>query len=303
MAELRSHSTRARITPTSFVNDYSWGDFKGNVDRWIDEYFDAFVYLANWGTRELKLRLPAGLLDEKLAELCCVGDSFWMRKANGRTVLTFLSEDEDDGEWVEGEGWLASLVGLRSELARGDVRALYLGWLHGAQNGFLEDDDLEPPVPPGLARLSGSLESLVRFLRIDPDLVDVAATSSPARSDSEPRSADVRQWLASLTLAEKDEFLARLVTASDSAVRFELVQRFEKKSETCGIRAGRRRSGEPLATLSAMPSWRRRSGTASNRKRPPKRKLCESVKQLSPGHGILMSSMPGNPRSGTRSRT
>ncbi len=28
MAELRSYSTRARITPTSFVNDYSWGDFK-----------------------------------------------------------------------------------------------------------------------------------------------------------------------------------------------------------------------------------------------------------------------------------
>jgi len=32
-AELRSYSTRARITPTSFVNDYSWGDFKGNADE------------------------------------------------------------------------------------------------------------------------------------------------------------------------------------------------------------------------------------------------------------------------------
>jgi hypothetical protein len=30
MDELRSYSTRARITPTSFVNDYSWGDFKGD---------------------------------------------------------------------------------------------------------------------------------------------------------------------------------------------------------------------------------------------------------------------------------
>ena len=29
MAELRSFSTRARITPTSFVNDYEWGAFKG----------------------------------------------------------------------------------------------------------------------------------------------------------------------------------------------------------------------------------------------------------------------------------
>ncbi len=31
MSELRSYSTRARITPTSFVNDYSWGSFKGDA--------------------------------------------------------------------------------------------------------------------------------------------------------------------------------------------------------------------------------------------------------------------------------
>jgi len=32
MAELRSYSTGARITTTSFVNDYSWGSFKGDED-------------------------------------------------------------------------------------------------------------------------------------------------------------------------------------------------------------------------------------------------------------------------------
>jgi hypothetical protein len=40
MDELRSYSTRARITPTSFVNDYSWGDFKGNADAWMEKYFE-----------------------------------------------------------------------------------------------------------------------------------------------------------------------------------------------------------------------------------------------------------------------
>ena len=48
MSELRSYSTRARITPTSFVNEYSWGDFKGDEDAWMEKYFDAFLYLANW---------------------------------------------------------------------------------------------------------------------------------------------------------------------------------------------------------------------------------------------------------------
>jgi hypothetical protein len=32
MQTLRSYSTRATITRTSFVNDYSWGSFKGDED-------------------------------------------------------------------------------------------------------------------------------------------------------------------------------------------------------------------------------------------------------------------------------
>jgi len=33
MEELRAYSTRARITRTSFVNDYSWGRFKGGSGK------------------------------------------------------------------------------------------------------------------------------------------------------------------------------------------------------------------------------------------------------------------------------
>jgi len=66
---------------------------------------------------------------------------------------------------------------VRAELARGDLRALYLGWLLRAQSGELDDDDTEPPVPPGLGQLSASLESLAEFLRIDDDLLHVAAES------------------------------------------------------------------------------------------------------------------------------
>jgi len=68
MSELRSYSTRVRITPTSFVNDYSWGSFKGDEDAWMEKYFDAFLYLANWGTHVLKLRLPSRLLDAATAQ-------------------------------------------------------------------------------------------------------------------------------------------------------------------------------------------------------------------------------------------
>jgi hypothetical protein len=52
MAALRSISTRAAIIATSFTNHYEWGDLKANPSKLLEKYFDAFVYVANWGTRE-----------------------------------------------------------------------------------------------------------------------------------------------------------------------------------------------------------------------------------------------------------
>jgi hypothetical protein len=175
MAELRSYSTRARITPTSFVNDYSWGNFKGDADVWMDKYFDVFLYIANWGTRILKLRLRDTQLSVKTARLFAVGERAAVRVKNGNVIFSSHSENEEGEDSVESEGLLASIISVRSELGRGDLRALYLGWLLCAQSGELEPADLSPPVPPGLARLSGSLTSLAGFLRIDSALVRAAA--------------------------------------------------------------------------------------------------------------------------------
>jgi hypothetical protein len=50
-AELRSISTRAEITATRFANEYRWGDLRGGPQTMMERYFDAFLYLANWGTR------------------------------------------------------------------------------------------------------------------------------------------------------------------------------------------------------------------------------------------------------------
>jgi hypothetical protein len=36
MQALRNLSTRARITPTSFVNEYNWGDLKGNPLKLVE---------------------------------------------------------------------------------------------------------------------------------------------------------------------------------------------------------------------------------------------------------------------------
>lgn len=178
MAELRSYSTRAEITPTSFINDYSWGNFKGDADAWMVKYFDAFLYFANWGTHVLKLRLSEKQLNAKTARLYAVGQHAAVRVMNGKVILSFHSENEDGDDMLESEGWMAALISVRAELARGDLRTLYLGWLLCAQNGELDPGGVSPPVPAGLTKLSASLTSLVEFLRIDKALVRASAKAA-----------------------------------------------------------------------------------------------------------------------------
>jgi hypothetical protein len=110
MQALRSCSTRARITPTSFVNHYEWGNFKGDEDAWMEKYFDAFLYVANWGTHVLKLRLPSTVLPLETAKCYCRSRSVFAKEKAGKVIITFVSEDESGGDWDTGEGWLASLV-------------------------------------------------------------------------------------------------------------------------------------------------------------------------------------------------
>ena len=41
MEALRAISTRSKITPVSFTNEYNWGGFKGDPDKLMQRYFDA----------------------------------------------------------------------------------------------------------------------------------------------------------------------------------------------------------------------------------------------------------------------
>ena len=73
--ELRQLSTRAEITATRFTNEYHWGSFRGDPEKMMAKYFDAFLYLANWGTRRLMFRVPRSALDTGYAEQYCYTDA------------------------------------------------------------------------------------------------------------------------------------------------------------------------------------------------------------------------------------
>lgn len=224
---LRALSIRARITSTSFVNTYEWGDFKGDPGELMEKCFDAFLHLTNWGTRELMLRVPRRLLDSKTASLYAAGDHFAIRVKDENAILAFFSDDESGGDWVDGDGWLSSLVPLRADLIRGDLRALYLGWLLGIQAGKLEDDAIEPPVPPGLDELTGSLKSFAEFLRIDENLIEAAARLSP-RLGALGNDKELKAWVCALPEAEKNALLFGLIGKEDRHLGAELLRRFSR---------------------------------------------------------------------------
>ena len=198
LGELRARSTRAHITSTSFTNDYAWGNFRGDEDAWMEKYFDAFLYLANWGTHILQFRLPSSLLGLDTAGAYCLGEGASAREKAGKLVLRFVSEDDSGEDEVEGSGRLASMIAIRDGLLRGDRRALYLGWLLLAQTGELDDGDLEPPVPPGLGSLGGALESMAEFLRLDPDLLRAASEASRPLGDLGLDREAVGKWVRGL---------------------------------------------------------------------------------------------------------
>lgn len=143
--ELRAVSSRARITATRFVNTYEWGDLLGDPRALMASHFDAFLYLSNWGTRQLMFRLPSSVLDVDVVSRYCATDTAcaW---AAGDSVIVSLTSDKEDDSWDDSaEDALGSIVPVRSELAVGDRRLLYLAWLLSMDAGVLDEDELEPP--------------------------------------------------------------------------------------------------------------------------------------------------------------
>lgn len=257
MDELRALSTRAEITPTSFTNVYHWGDFKGDPSALMARYFDAFVYVANWGTNQLMFRIPSRVIDAGQLDLYCTGEVLSMKRGKGHVVLDFTSQDDSDDDWTEGEEWMPSLIAIRDELMRGDLRALYLGWLASLSVDDADDEVMEPPVPPGLDRLSPSLKSLVEFLRVDPDLLKAAATASHGTVSTGASSADVEKWVRSLPVRDKDAYLLKLLDDEGSAaLRAELMTRFRDatvpRSKKPTVATGTRTVAELLAAREAI---------------------------------------------------
>ncbi|MFJ9889414.1 hypothetical protein ACIQRW_26615 [Streptomyces sp. NPDC091287] len=254
---VRALSSRARISATHFVNEYHYGNFRGDERKLMEQVYDAHLYYANWGSRHLMLRLPTTLLPARSAEPYCTEDALtcWTRK--GHLLLDFSYEAEDGGEWdFETSFTLASFTTLRTELAAGDLRPLYLSWLSMLTRWELEEDvdedeytsTVEPHVPAGLARLTGPQQALADFLHVDPHLLTAAARASGAAPSQANDTDALAAWIRALPQREKDTMLLDAVLGTAPQPGPTLLARHRAASRgTAGpSTAARRRSAAEL---------------------------------------------------------
>lgn len=256
--QLSSHMDVATATQASVT--YSYGDFKHDPIKVLLRYFDAFLYTANWGSRRLAFRIPSALLDTDALDPYLIPDVIDYQTTGSFTVLTIDLNEEDGGggDWIDADGLLGSIAGVRRQLLQGDYRALYLAWLAviAQRADYIEDEDFddendalmtEPPVPSGLQTLDGSLSAMSDFLEVPDHLVQAAAaasTSAPAASAAELHAA-----IAKLPRARADAYLLRLLNESPLTLGDEL--RLELKlnkppASAKGQRQSARRSARTL---------------------------------------------------------
>ena len=162
---------------------------------------------------------------------------------------------------------MGSLLPVRESLLSGDYRALYLSWLQRVQAGEVDEDEIEPPIPPDLRSLSGALQALAELLRLEPSLVEAAVEASPAKDLL--NTEEVKRWIQRLPLERKDDLLAHVIV--DPGTRMDLVR--ECRTSFTGAdedQEGRRTAGKILAEAERRREIREREAaeqTERERKR------------------------------------
>ena len=95
--ELRARSNRATLTAHSFVHTFDWGDwedFKHDAKQLMERYFDALVYVSNWGTNRLMLRVPISVLPTAAVEPYAGHECLTAWTSGENLLLDFVIQDE-----------------------------------------------------------------------------------------------------------------------------------------------------------------------------------------------------------------
>jgi len=253
MDHLRGISTRAQITPVSFINEYSWSGLKADPRDFMRRFFDVHVFIANWGDAIFMVRLPREALDQKILQAFCTSPHLEFEKLPEHWLLTWsLGETENYdrfGYVDEGPGLMTLLAPVREELLRGDLRSLYIGWLRAVTTEETDPDDLEPFVLQGLDKLTAAQQGLAEFIEVDIDLLAGVGSGSQENHTDAADDAALDAWLDKLPKTEVRGYLRQMLDGQGASAERALKRRYAAWQEQSAPTKGVRRSVADLWRL------------------------------------------------------
>ncbi|WP_188926771.1 hypothetical protein [Shewanella algicola] len=206
---LRTVSSRAEISATSFQVYYTYSDLKAEPTELMLKYFDIGFYYADWGTIDAYIKLPAGTLPDAL--LGFSSDGFHVHESKEWQLLIFsLEEYYEYFDDEHADVFFQHLTGLRSELIQGNWRLVYFMWLKALDC----NDELEeiPLIQFDFEHLSEELQAFAALYDIPLAWVKALALVLNEQPSHQAKQAPLQfdAWLNNLTEVEKDTLLSTL---------------------------------------------------------------------------------------------
>lgn len=231
---MNRQSSRADISQWEFTNDYQYGGFRGDAEEMLRRGYDVHLHYANFGIRKLMIRLPAGLpCDRQTFEAYQPDYGIdWHADSSGKGGILEIQPEADAGTYdeidVELQELLPHIAPVREALMAGDLRLLYLAWLACRD----DENQLEPPVPAGLAELTPALAAVAELYEVSEDLIAAAAERSPALPTSAGAGDSAADWIAKRSKQELGELVSRLLGDDAATVRIETRAQIRDESGT-----------------------------------------------------------------------
>ncbi|SON50988.1 hypothetical protein [Vibrio tapetis] len=228
---LRSISSRADITASSFIVYYHYSGLKAEPHDVMLNYFDIGFFYADWGSIQAYIKLPIGTLPEAL--LPRNDDSFYVHETKQWQLLTFSIEEY--GEYFDDEqadDFFQHLATLRAELLQGDWRLIYFIWL----NTLESDDDLEaiPMIDFDFHQLSQAQLAFTQSFETPQELIKSLALALEENSSHRPNQHrfNFDSWLKERTSLEKYQLLKALFQQGQLTSQQALMMTNKKQADT-----------------------------------------------------------------------
>lgn len=250
-AALRKLSKRVELSATRAAFNYAYGGSIGEPLHVLEQHFDALLYIANWGSKQLAFRLPRGSIESAQLEPYLLGDEESyvgdLQVTRQHLILNLETREEEGFGWIEGEGLLDPLIPLRE--ARGETHVGIALLRQLRELGGASTTPAAPMAHRSFAEIQAGAEHQ-RQLRVrrEREAAERARlTRLEALAQREPHVwASIPALLAKRTASGYDEGVALLVELRDLAVQREQRAAFDA------------RLAELTAPYAASPALQRR---------------------------------------------